>query len=54
MIRLTLRNSRCSIEAPSDYHGVLYIPMDNGGGWKLKLATEIKQSGIDVDLNRTI
>jgi len=25
--------------------------MDDGGGWKLKLAKEIKQSGIDVDLN---
>jgi predicted nucleotide-binding protein len=43
--------SKGSIEIPSDYHGVLYIPMDEAGGWKLKLASEIKQSGIEVDLN---
>ena len=43
-----------SIEAPSDYHGVLYIPMDDAEGWKLKLAKEIKQSGIDIDLNRAV
>ena len=43
-----------SVEIPSDYHGVLYIPMDNAGGWKLKLAKEIKRSGLDIDLNLAI
>ena len=56
--RLT-RNRVCalykgSIELPSDYHGVLYITMDEGGGWKLKLAKEIKQSGLSIDLNLAI
>jgi predicted nucleotide-binding protein len=40
-----------SVELPSDYHGVLYIQMDDGDGWKLRLAKELKQAGMDVDLN---
>lgn len=42
------------VEIPSDYQAVLYIPMDPAGGWKLKLAKEIKNSGIDVDLNKAV
>ena len=40
-----------TVEIMSDYHGVIYIPMDDAGGWKLKLATEIKNAGINVDMN---
>ncbi len=40
------------VEIPSDYQGVLYLPMDFKGAWRLKLAKEIKESGIHVDLNR--
>lgn len=40
------------IEIPTDFSGVLYTPMDDAGAWKLKLATEIKAAGIDVDLNK--
>jgi len=40
-----------SVEIPTDYHGVLYVPMDAGDGWKLKLAKEIKAAGLLVDLN---
>lgn len=43
-----------SVEIPSDYHGVLYLPMDDADGWKLKLAREIKQSGLSIDLNLAI
>lgn len=39
------------IELPSDYHGVLYHPFDIGGAWQLKLAKEMKASGMQVDLN---
>jgi predicted nucleotide-binding protein len=40
-----------AVELPSDYHGVLYIQMDDRDGWKLRLARELKQAGMEVDLN---
>jgi predicted nucleotide-binding protein len=40
------------VELPSDFSGVLYVPLDNGGNWKFRLASEIKAAGIHVDLNR--
>ena len=40
------------IEIPTDFSGVLYTPMDDGGAWQFKLAREIKAAGIDVDLNK--
>lgn len=43
-----------SVEIPSDYHGVLYLAMDDADGWRLKLAREIKQSGLSIDLNLAI
>lgn len=43
-----------TVEMPSDFHGVIYLPMDDAGGWKLKVASELKQAGIDVDLNLAI
>lgn len=43
-----------NIELPSDYDGIMYISMDDGDTWKMKLAKEIKFIGIDVDLNRII
>lgn len=45
---------RGSIEIPSDLHGIVYVPMDNDGGWKLKLSAELKAAGLDVDLNRAV
>lgn len=39
------------VELPSDLSGVLYVPVDEHEAWKMKLAKEIKVSGIDVDLN---
>jgi predicted nucleotide-binding protein len=40
------------VELPSDVSGMLYIPVEDGVGWMLKVATELKAAGIDVDLNR--
>ena len=40
------------IEIPTDFSGVLYTPMDEGGAWRFKLATEINAAGIDADLNK--
>jgi len=43
-----------SVELPSDYRGVEYIKIDADGAWKLKLAKEIKASGISIDMNLAI
>ncbi|MCA1607449.1 MAG: nucleotide-binding protein [Actinobacteria bacterium] len=42
-----------TVEVPSDFSGVVYIKLDDGG-WKMKLATELRNAGIEVDLNKTI
>jgi predicted nucleotide-binding protein len=53
------RNRVCAlhkgnVELPSDYDGVIYVPMDDAGGWRLLLAREIKQSGMHIDLNQAM
>jgi predicted nucleotide-binding protein len=40
------------VELPSDYHGVLYIPLTGGESWMLRLAKELKKAGLDVDMNK--
>ena len=40
------------VELPSDYYGVVYIGLDNGGAWRYSLAKELKGAGLEVDLNR--
>ena len=40
------------VEIPSDYYGVLYIPFDESGGWKMELVKELKTTGFEVDANR--
>ncbi|MDC7705385.1 nucleotide-binding protein [Vogesella indigofera] len=42
------------IEVPSDYSGVLYIPIDESGAWKFLLLKELKMVGYDVDANNAI
>lgn len=42
------------VEIPSDYPGVVTIPMDSRGGWRLLVAKEMKQANIDIDLNKAI
>lgn len=43
-----------AIEIPSDYSGVAYIPLDEGGGWQLALIKELKAAGLNVDANRAL
>jgi predicted nucleotide-binding protein len=38
------------LELPSDYQGVLYIEMDAGGAWKPKLAQELVDAKLPIDL----
>ena len=42
------------VEPPSDIHGIIYVPMDSNNGWKLKLAQEMEQAGLPVDLNKLL
>lgn len=47
------RNRVCAmyvppVELPSDVHGLLYIEIDNSGGWKYRLLREFKAAGILV------
>jgi predicted nucleotide-binding protein len=42
------------VELPSDFQGVLYIPLDTSGAWRLILAKELKASGLDIDLNNAL
>jgi predicted nucleotide-binding protein len=39
-------------ELPSDIHGLAYVPFDEGGAWKFKLAQELAAADYDVDFNR--
>ena len=41
-----------SIETPSDIGGVVYIPLDENGGWKSKLGKELRNAGYPVDMNK--
>ena len=42
------------VEIPSDYLGVVYVPFDKEGAWKFNLTKELKQAGLDVDMNKLI
>ena len=53
------RNHVCAltkgdVEIPSDYDGVIYIPVDDAGGWKMKFVKELQDAGLDVDANRAL
>jgi predicted nucleotide-binding protein len=42
------------VEIPSDYAGVVYIPMDSAGAWRMLLLREMKAAGLSVDANKVI
>lgn len=42
------------VEIPSEVSGVASIPMDFRGGWRLLVAKELKQAGVNVDLNKAL
>ena len=43
-----------NVEIPSDYDGVLYIPLDESDGWQMTLMRELKSAGFEVDINRVL
>lgn len=42
------------VELPSDLHGIVYVPLDGAGAWKLKLGQELKTAGYEIDMNKLI
>ena len=42
------------VETPNDISGVVYVPMDEHGAWKLALAKEMRNSGYEVDMNKVV
>ena len=40
------------VEIPSDYSGVVYIPLDSAEGWKMSVARELRAAGVVFDLDR--
>ena len=42
------------VEKPSDYDGVLYISLNDSGGWEMRLIKELKTAGFEVDANKGI
>jgi predicted nucleotide-binding protein len=43
-----------SVDVPSDYRGAEYIKVDAEAAWKLKLARELKQACVPVDMNKAV
>jgi len=42
------------VEIPSDFNGVVYIPLDSAGAWRTLLARELKAAKFEIDMNRAI
>lgn len=42
------------VELPSDVAGILYLPLDSGGAWKMKLAREMRAAGVPVDADAVL
>lgn len=40
------------VETPGDLSGVIYVPMDKAGAWKMSLAANMKTVGLPVDMNK--
>jgi predicted nucleotide-binding protein len=39
------------VEIPSDFSGVVYIPIDPAGAWRTLLARELRAAGFSIDMN---
>lgn len=45
---------RGDVEIPSDFAGVLWVPMDPQGAWRFELVREMRAAGLDVDPNKLL
>lgn len=46
--------TRGEIEWPSDLVGVVHVPFDGPGAWKITLGKELKAAGFEVDFNKVM
>jgi len=42
------------VEIPSDYSGVVYIPLSRSDEWRFLLARELRAAGLPVDMNKIV
>jgi Predicted nucleotide-binding protein containing TIR-like domain len=42
------------IERPSDFEGVVYIPLDENGAWRQVLGRELEAAGFTIDWNKAM
>lgn len=42
------------VETPGDLSGVLYVPMNSAGAWKIDLAKNMRAVGLPVDMNKFV
>ncbi len=40
------------VEIPSDFDGVVYTTLDDHGAWKMKLANELEEAGLEIDFKK--
>ena len=40
------------VDTPGDISGVVYTPMDSNGAWKMQLGKNMKDAGLNVDMNK--
>lgn len=45
---------RGHVEIPSDFAGSVWVSMDDGDGWKMGLAKELKAAGHSIDFNKVM
>ncbi len=43
-----------NVERPSDIEGVVYLPLDAADAWKTKLAREMREAGVPIDLEKAL
>ncbi len=42
------------VEIPSDFNGIVYIPLDAAGAWRTLLARELRAAGFRIDMNQAL
>lgn len=41
---------KAGVEIPSDYQGVVFVELDESGAWRTKLAQELVEAGLSIDV----